>query len=102
MGMNFIIKDWWHAVTILGAMFTAIGFLLDHPCHVMRHIAGLGIGIIIIGIASWMSIYSQSQRVQDVIFTSRTVKYNRATLPLLVIGCAVFLLFLVLVVIDLI
>lgn len=102
MGMNFIIKDWWHAVTLLGVMFTALGFLLDHPCHVMRHIAGLGIGIIIIGIASWMSIYSQCQRVQDIIYTSRTVKYNRVTLPLLIIGCAVFFLFLVLVVLDLI
>lgn len=56
MGVNTkIIEEWWEIVTVIGAGFFLCSLFFDTQMINLKHVAGLGIGLITLGVSCWVS-----------------------------------------------
>lgn len=53
---SFKIDEWWKAVLICGIALIAVGLLFEIEILNRKHLIGVGIGMVIIGLSNWICI----------------------------------------------
>lgn len=84
---------WWKAVFILGVL-TGIGSLMFNVDFIEnKHLFGLGLGMVFIGVAQWMAWKTISQFAFGGILSTRIIKHNIVSCIVLIIGIGLIGLF---------
>ena len=89
----FKIDTWWKAVFILGliscfgSLFSKINFINQ------KHLFGLGLGMILIGLSNWIAWKTFSKPSTDGILSWKSIKHNFISFTLLIIGVFLTILF---------
>lgn len=97
MGINTkIIEEWWEVITLIGAAFFVASLFFDANYINMKHLAGLGFGLMITGISCWCSIKTVYKKVEGGMFTGKIVRFNSVTISLFIIGLLISAFFLAL------
>ena len=89
-----VIEEWWEVLTLIGFLCVAAFFVLDAHFIEMKHLLGLGIELIIIGVSCWASLVTKYKEAPGGLFIGKAVKLNPITMTLVVIGAIITLLFL--------
>jgi len=106
---NIKLDSWWKAVFYLGVAGIACSFLYHPEFIEQKHLFGLGLGLVIIGIAYWIAEKDQSAIKPPNAYTGpaafmtwKVIKHTPVSIILLLIGLGLFGLFGVLIVKNLI
>jgi hypothetical protein len=90
---TMIVDIWWKAVLILGVLTSASSIMFDVDFIENRHLFGLGLGMIFIGIAQWMAWKTVSQVIFGGILSTKVIRHNIMSLIILIIGIGLIGLF---------
>lgn len=94
------IDVWWKAVLIIGIVLFICSMAFDLFIE-RRYIAGLGIGLIMIGISNWIALVYKNHILPGGILTVPTYKHNGLTKILFVVGILLSLYFLIVILVSL-
>lgn len=89
----FKIDIWWKAVLMLGILGVAGALLLQIDFLERKHLFGLGIGMIMIGLGFWKAYKTFSQFGFGGLFSWKDYKYDVASILLIIIGIGITVLF---------
>jgi hypothetical protein len=87
------IDTWWKAVLALGVLATIGASIFDFTFIDRRHLFGLGIGMILIGIGHWMAYKDFSTFAFHGILSWKAMKHNPISIILILIGIGLIGLF---------
>lgn len=82
----FKIDIWWKAVLILGLIACVGASIFKIDFIESKHLFGLGLGMIVIGIAQWMAWKVASIKYGNGILSQRIIKHNFLSIVLLILG----------------
>lgn len=103
MGVNTkIIEEWWEILTLIGAGFFLCALFFDTQYVNLKHVAGLGIGLITLGVSCWISARNEYSKTYGGYFVTKKVRFTTFTMILFITGVVISLLFLLLLVYGLI
>lgn len=94
----FKIDTWWKALLLLGILATVGSMVFKSDFVKNNHLFGLGLGLIMIGIAHWIAWVNISTFAMGGILQTKIIKHNIASIILLIIGIGFAGLFLFLIV----
>lgn len=97
----FKIKEWWMIVLFFGILFFFIA--ITTPIFVVnsKHIIGISIGMILVGISNLIAIHTVIHKTDYYIFKTTKPIHNKLTLSIHIIGIFLIILFLLLIIFDL-
>jgi len=97
---NLKLDSWWKAVLYLGVGSVICSFVFKVDFIEDKHLFGLGIGMILVGISYWIAEREHSTIKPPNAYTGpaafitwKTIKHNPVTVILLLIGLGLFGLF---------
>jgi hypothetical protein len=90
-GLN--INTWWKAVLIMGILATIGATIFNINFIERKHLFGLGLGMIMIGLGHWMAYKTISTIAFNGILSSKTMKHNFLSIILIAIGIGLVGLF---------
>jgi len=90
---NLKLDKWYGIVLYLGVLLIAASFYFKPKFLEEKHLFGLGIGMILIGIAHWMSEKHLNQIAYGGILSTQIIKYNFVSIILIIIGIGLICLF---------
>lgn len=56
MQISFSLKYWWQLITYLGLFIISTSFTLEAEFIAMKWVFSCGLGLLFVGVASWMSV----------------------------------------------
>jgi len=90
---NLKLDSWYGIVLYLGVLLIAASLFLKPDFLEQKHIFGLGVGMIIVGIASIMSERNKSEIAFGGILSTKINEHNFVTIILIIIGIGLIGLF---------
>lgn len=90
---NLKLDKWYGILLYLGVLLIAASFYFNPEFLEKKHIFGLGIGMILIGIAYWMSEKHLSEIAYGGILSTQIIKHNFVSIILIIIGIVLIGLF---------
>jgi hypothetical protein len=90
---NLKLDKWYGIVLYIGVLLIAASFYFKPEFLEAKHIFGLGLGLIIIGIAHLMSEKYLNQVAYGYIMSTQIIKYNFVSVILIIIGIVLTALF---------
>ncbi|MDP3352436.1 MAG: hypothetical protein Q8S44_01685 [Flavobacteriaceae bacterium] len=83
---NLKLDKWYGIVLYLGVLLIASSFIFKPEFLKEKHLFGLGIGMILIGIAYWMSEKHLSEIAYGGILSTQIIKHNFVSIILIIFG----------------
>lgn len=90
---NLKLDKWYGIVLYLGAMMMAASLYFKVDFIEEKHLFGLGIGLVLIGLAYWISERYLNQIAYNGILSTQIIKHNPISIILLIIGVLLVTLF---------
>lgn len=87
------IDVWWKLVLVLGLIFCVGAVVFEIDTVNPKHLLGLGLGMIIVGISYWISLKFHHQYYNRGILSTPIIRHNWVSILLLIIGIGLILLF---------
>ena len=89
------IDYWWKAILIIGCLLAAAALVFDIQFIERRYVLGLGIGLILIGIAYWKARKRANKHVGDGILSWDVLVFDTAAKIMRIIGVIISVFFLI-------
>ncbi len=89
----FKIDTWWKAILILGILSTIGAATIQIPFIERKHLFGLGLGLICIGISYWMALKYVSSMHLGGILSTKVIRHDFISIIILIIGLVLTALF---------
>jgi hypothetical protein len=96
------VNIWWKSVLILGIAASGTALMVDIKILNEKHLFGLGLGLITIGMSCFIANKHINMPYQGGILSTEKLVHNVSTRIMFSIGLAITILFLTLLIIDLI
>jgi hypothetical protein len=90
-GLN--INTWWKAVLIMGILATIGATIFNFNFIERKHLFGLGLGMIMIGLGHWMAYKTFSTLAYQGILSWKAMKHNPLSIILIAVGIGLVGLF---------
>lgn len=97
---NLKLDTWWGVVLYLGVLLIAASFFFKVDFLEEKHLFGLGLGMVLVGIAHWIALRHVSTFKPPNFYTGgaallqwREIRHNFLSILILIIGLGLILLF---------
>jgi hypothetical protein len=87
------IDIWWKAVLVLGVLSIASAMSFEINFIENKHLFGLGLGMILIGISFWMAWKTASAIDNGRLWSTKIIDHNIVSIIILILGIGLSILF---------